>query len=166
MHQRHANLNYQNRQLFDVTNYNDNKFNNLLVDYASTNQPLKINPNLKVDDLNGDRDTFFHHNENKLKNNFNNSFDDLVIFGDSYSDTGNAFHLSNNTFPPSPPYFAPFVLVQITFKIKRSSDIISDHRKNSELRVRQDEIPLVYITRLRLFLTKRDLKFIHPLNFH
>ncbi len=132
MHQRHANLNYQNRQLFDVTNYNDNKFNNLLVDYASTNQPLKINPNLKVDDLNDDRDTFFHHNENKLKNNFNNSFDDLVIFGDSYSDTGNAFNLSNNTFPPSPPYFegrlsnGPIWVDQIASELSLQEDDIQN----------------------------------------
>jgi len=31
--------------------------------------------------------------------------DDLVIFGDSYSDTGNIFAASGGTFPPSPPYF-------------------------------------------------------------
>ncbi|MEO0969482.1 MAG: SGNH/GDSL hydrolase family protein [Cyanobacteria bacterium J06639_18] len=132
MHQRRANLNYQTRQLFDVTNYNENKFNNLPVDYNSTNQPLKINPNLKVDDLNGDRDTYFHHNENKLKNNFNNSFDDLVIFGDSYSDTGNAFNLSKNIFPPSPPYFegrlsnGPIWVDQIASELSLQEDDIQN----------------------------------------
>jgi len=33
------------------------------------------------------------------------SFDDLYIFGDSLSDSGNLFFLSGNTLPPSPPYF-------------------------------------------------------------
>lgn len=30
---------------------------------------------------------------------------DLVVFGDSLSDTGNLFLAQNQTFPPSPPYF-------------------------------------------------------------
>jgi phospholipase/lecithinase/hemolysin len=34
-----------------------------------------------------------------------NSFPNLIIFGDSLSDTGNIFQASGNTFPPSPPYF-------------------------------------------------------------
>ncbi|WP_353930485.1 hypothetical protein WJM97_19765 [Okeanomitos corallinicola TIOX110] len=34
-----------------------------------------------------------------------NPFDNLIIFGDSLSDTGNIFQASGNTFPPSPPYF-------------------------------------------------------------
>ncbi|KST66185.1 SGNH/GDSL hydrolase family protein [Mastigocoleus testarum] len=110
MHQRGANFNVQNRQLFDITSYNDNKSNNLRVDYPSTGQNLITKPNwkvngLKVNNLKSYENPFCHHNENNLEDKSNNSFDDLVIFGDSYSDTGNAFHLSNNTFPPSPPYF-------------------------------------------------------------
>ncbi|MDJ0698036.1 SGNH/GDSL hydrolase family protein [Mastigocoleus sp. MO_188.B34] len=137
MHQRSANLNYQNRQLFDVTSYNDNKSNNLRVDYASTSQNLTMKANwrvdgLKVNDLKSYGNPFFHHNENKLKNNFNNSFDDLVIFGDSYSDTGNAFHLSNNTFPPSPPYFegrlsnGPIWVDQIASELSLQEDDIQN----------------------------------------
>ncbi|NET73365.1 MAG: hypothetical protein F6K62_21245, partial [Sphaerospermopsis sp. SIO1G2] len=34
-----------------------------------------------------------------------NPFDDLIVFGDSLSDTGNAFEASGNTAPASPPYF-------------------------------------------------------------
>jgi myo-inositol-hexaphosphate 3-phosphohydrolase len=33
------------------------------------------------------------------------SFDQVVVFGDSLSDVGNAFIASNGTRPPSPPYF-------------------------------------------------------------
>ena len=32
-------------------------------------------------------------------------FDNLVIFGDSYTDTGNVYKISDHTWPLSPPYY-------------------------------------------------------------
>jgi phospholipase/lecithinase/hemolysin len=33
------------------------------------------------------------------------NYEDIYVFGDSFSDTGNAFNATNRTFPPSPKYF-------------------------------------------------------------
>ncbi|MBE8965612.1 SGNH/GDSL hydrolase family protein [Nostocales cyanobacterium LEGE 12452] len=33
------------------------------------------------------------------------NYEDIYVFGDSFSDTGNAFNVTNRTFPPSPKYF-------------------------------------------------------------
>lgn len=33
------------------------------------------------------------------------NYEDIYVFGDSFSDTGNAFNATNRTFPPSPTYF-------------------------------------------------------------
>ncbi|MEH2278216.1 MAG: SGNH/GDSL hydrolase family protein [Nostoc sp.] len=33
------------------------------------------------------------------------NYDDIYVFGDSFSDTGNAFNATNRTFPPSSTYF-------------------------------------------------------------
>ena len=47
-----------------------------------------------------------------MSNNYQTSLDlkpvpfsNLVVFGDSLSDTGNLFKVSEGLFPPSPPYF-------------------------------------------------------------
>ncbi|CAG8767976.1 16795_t:CDS:2, partial [Racocetra persica] len=34
-----------------------------------------------------------------------NKFKDVVVFGNDFSDTGNAYKLTKNKYPPSPPYF-------------------------------------------------------------
>ena len=31
---------------------------------------------------------------------------DIVVFGDSFSDTGNMFEMTMGTVPPGPPYYA------------------------------------------------------------
>ena len=43
----------------------------------------------------------FGFNSRFLSNRFNR----LVVFGDSYADTGNAYQLTNRTYPISPPYY-------------------------------------------------------------
>ncbi|CAG8781543.1 6700_t:CDS:2, partial [Cetraspora pellucida] len=39
------------------------------------------------------------------KRNDCNKFKDVVVFGNGFSDTGNAYKLTKNKYPPSPPYF-------------------------------------------------------------
>lgn len=33
------------------------------------------------------------------------NFDNIYVFGDSFSDTSNVFNATNEAIPPNPPYF-------------------------------------------------------------
>ncbi|MEM7726543.1 MAG: phytase [Cyanobacteria bacterium P01_A01_bin.45] len=72
---------------FDTGDFNDENPGNLRVDYVLPSEDLNIT----------DAQVFWSETDR--------GFDDLVVFGDSYSDTGNVFNLSGQLFPPSPPYF-------------------------------------------------------------